>query len=236
MFILNTYFRSLRQKKLQLTSSVEVLKSLLDTRAHRLLTLPDPNTGIKELLVRLIGAIGVTNSSQQVILLLKDVVAHTRQVSELHISVDIDFDDAVADSFLVLGLGGAGAAVKDKEDGLVGRRVELLLDVFLVFGEQFWVQAHVAGLVDAVHVAEASGDGEVRTDRGEGVVDGEDVLGLGVEGVVVDVFVVDAVFFTAGDTDFLHLLALVNKPGRKGKRLPSRATASWEQRVSSTWQ
>jgi hypothetical protein len=55
-----------------------------------------------------------------------------------------------------------------------------------------------------VHVAEASGDGEVRADRGEGVVDGEDVLGLGVEGVVVDVFVVDAVFLAAGDTDFLY--------------------------------
>jgi hypothetical protein len=68
-----------------------------------------------------------------------------------------------------------------------------------------------------VHVAEASGDGEVRADRSEGVVDGEDILGLGVEGVVVDVFVVDAVFFTAGDTDFLHLLALVNRPGRKGR-------------------
>lgn len=207
MFIvlfLNTYFNVRFRQKLQLTSSVEVLKSLLDTRAHRLLTLPDPNTGIKELLVGLIGAIGVTDRSQQVILLLKDVVAHTRQVSELHISVDINFDDTVADGFLVLGLGGAGAAVEDEEDGLVGGRVEFLLDVFLVFGQQLWVQAHVAGLVDAVNVAEASGDGEVRADRGEGVVDGEDVLGLGVEGIVVDVFVVDAVFFTAGDTNFLH--------------------------------
>jgi hypothetical protein len=54
-----------------------------------------------------------------------------------------------------------------------------------------------------VHVAEASGDGEVGADGGEGVVNGEDVLGLGVEGVVVDVFVVDAVFFTAGDTNLL---------------------------------
>lgn len=206
MFIL--YYLSItRQNNLQLTSSVEVLKSLLDTLAHRLFTFTDPDTGVEVLLVGLISAIGVTDSSQQVILLLEDVVADTRQVGKLHISIDIDLDDAVADGFLVLGLGGAGATVENEVDGLVGRRTDFLLDVFLVFGEEFWVQAHVTGLVDTVHVAEAGGNGEVWADRGEGVVDGEDVFGLGVEGVVVDVFVVDAVFFTTSDADFLNSLA-----------------------------
>lgn len=65
------------------------------------------------------------------------------------------------------------------------------------------MQLDVTGLVDAVDVAEAGGDGEVGGDGGEGLVDVQDILGLGVEGVVVDVLVVDAVFFAAGNADFL---------------------------------
>ena len=65
------------------------------------------------------------------------------------------------------------------------------------------MQLDVAGLVDAVDVAETGGDGEVGGDGGEGLVDVEDVLRLSVEGVVVDVLVVDAVFFSAGDANFL---------------------------------
>jgi hypothetical protein len=60
-----------------------------------------------------------------------------------------------------------------------------------------------------VDVAEASGDGEVRADRLEGLDDGQDVLGLGVEGVVVDILVVDTVLLTTGDTD-LHLQPLLH--------------------------
>lgn len=64
-------------------------------------------------------------------------------------------------------------------------------------------ELYVARFVDAVDVAEAGGDAEEGGDCGEGFVDVEDVFGLGVEGVVVDVFVVDAVFFAAGYADFL---------------------------------
>lgn len=95
--------------------------------------------------------------------------------------------------------------MEDEEDGLVLGGAGLLLNVRLVLGEKLWVQADVARLVDAVHVAEAGSDGEVRADGGESLVDVVDVLGLGVEGVVVDRFIVDAVFFTASDADFLVL-------------------------------
>lgn len=177
----------------------------MNTLAHGLLTLADPDTRIKVFLVGLIFTVRVTDRSHQVILLAQDVVTHTRQVRKLHIGVDIDLDDTVADCLLVLFLGRAGAAVEDEEDGLVGGRANLLLDVFLVLAQQFRVQAHVTGLVDAVHVTETSGNGEVRANGGEGVVDGQNVLGLSVEGVVVDVFVVDTIFLTTGDTDFLVL-------------------------------
>lgn len=93
--------------------------------------------------------------------------------------------------------------MEDEEDGLVGGRTGLLLDVLLVLGEELGVELDVAGLVDTVDVTEASGNGEVGADGGEGVLDGQDVLGLGVEGVVVNILVVDTVLLTTGDTDLL---------------------------------
>jgi hypothetical protein len=93
--------------------------------------------------------------------------------------------------------------VEDEEDGLVLLGASLLLNVGLVLAEEFRVEADVAGLVDTVHITETSGNGEVRADLGEGVVDGEDVLRLGVEGVVINALVVDTVLLTTGDTNFL---------------------------------
>jgi len=65
------------------------------------------------------------------------------------------------------------------------------------------VEFDVTGFVHAVDVAEAGGDGEVGADLGERVVNVPDIFGLGVERVVVNVFVVDTVLFTTSDTDFL---------------------------------
>lgn len=93
--------------------------------------------------------------------------------------------------------------MEDEEDGLVGGRTGLLLDVLLVLGEELGVELDVTGLVDTVNVTEASGNGEVGADGSEGVLDGQDVLGLGVEGVVVNILVVDTVLLTTGDTDLL---------------------------------
>lgn len=66
------------------------------------------------------------------------------------------------------------------------------------------MEADVAGLVDAVDVAKGGGDAKVGADLAEGGVDVPDVLWLGVELVVVDAGVVDAVLLAAGDAD-LHL-------------------------------
>lgn len=199
---------SLRNKNyytifLQLVGSVEVLKSDLSTLGHGLLTLTNPNAGVEVLLVGLVGTIGVTNGGLEVVLLALDVVTDTGQVGVLHVSVDIDLDDTVADGLLVLRLGGTGATVEDEVDGLVRLGAQLLLDVLLVLGEQLGVQTDVTGFVDTVDIAEASGNGEVRADGGEGLLDGQDVLGLGVEGVVVNILVVDTVLLTTGDTDLL---------------------------------
>jgi hypothetical protein len=88
------------------------------------------------------------------------------------------------------------------------------------------VELHIAGFVHAVNVAESGRDGEVWRNWGKSFVDSEDVLGLGVEGVVVDILVVDTVLLTTSDADFLdsisaHVLKLIVI-----KNLPSRAIAS----------
>ena len=94
--------------------------------------------------------------------------------------------------------------MEDEVDGLRFLGASLFDDVGLVFLQEFGVEADIAWFVDAVDVAEAGGDGEVGGDGGEGIMDCEDVFGLGVEGVVVYVFVVDAVFFAACNADFLY--------------------------------
>lgn len=99
--------------------------------------------------------------------------------------------------------------MEDEEDGLVVLGLDGSLDVGLVLAEQLRVQLDVSGLVDTVDVTEASGDGEVGGDGREGVVDVEDVLGLGVEGVVVDILVVDTVLLTTSDAN-LHLEPLLH--------------------------
>ena len=65
------------------------------------------------------------------------------------------------------------------------------------------MQNHVSGLVNTVHVSEAGSDRVVRRDGGKSVADRQDILGLRVEGVVVNTLVVDTILFTTGDTDFL---------------------------------
>lgn len=188
---------------LKLVGSVEVGKGLLNTDRHGLLTLTNPVTGVEVLLVGLVGTLGVTDLCAQVVLLAEDEVSDTAQVGVLHVSVDVDLDDTVADGLLELLLGGAGATVEDEEDGLVGGGIGLFLNVLLVLGEELGVKLDVAGLVDTVDVTEASSDGEVGGDGTEGVLDGQDVLGLGVEGVVVNILVVDTILLTTGDTDLL---------------------------------
>lgn len=161
------------------------------------------------LLVGLILTIGITDGSEEVVLLVEHVVSDTGHVSELHVSVDVDLDDTEADGVEVLLLGRAGATVEDEEDGLVVVGADGLLDVGLVLAEKLRVELDVTGLVDTVNVAEAGGDGEVGGDGGEGVEDVEDVLGLGVEGVVVNILVVDTILLTTSDAN-LHLEPLLH--------------------------
>lgn len=169
-------------------------------------------TYVEVLLVGLVVTIGVADSSEEVVLLVEHVVADTGHVGELHVGVHVDLYDTVADGVEVLLLAGARATVEDEEDGLVVGGVDGGLDVSLVLAKELGVQLNVAGLVDTVDVAEAGGNGEVGRDGREGVVDVENVLGLGVERGVVNVLVVDTILLTTGDTN-LHLEPLLHGSG-----------------------
>lgn len=71
------------------------------------------------------------------------------------------------------------------------------------------MQLDIARLVYTVDVTEAGRDGEVRTDGGEGLVDVVDIFGLGIQRVIVDVFVIDAILLSSGNSDFLSLLVSI---------------------------
>jgi hypothetical protein len=167
-------------------------------------------TYVEELLVGLILAVGVTDSRHEVVLLVEHVIPDTAHVGELHVSVHVDLNDAVADGIEVLLLAGTGATVEDEEDRLGVLRLDGSLDMGLVLAEELGVKLDVTGLVDTVNVAEAGGDGEVGRDRGEGVVDIEDVLRLGVERVVINILVVDTILLATSDAD-LHLEPLLHR-------------------------
>lgn len=169
------------------------------------------------LLVWLVSAVRVTDLAAEVVLLANHVVTDTLSVGVLEVGVEVDLADTVADGVKVLLLAGARATVENEEDRLLVLDAGLLPDVVLVLAEKLGVKLDVAGLVDTVDVTEASSNGEVWGDLGKGLVDGVDVLGLGVEGVVVNVLVVDTVLLTTGNTDFLSQSKHTSSRARKSK-------------------
>lgn len=99
--------------------------------------------------------------------------------------------------------------MENQEEGLVLGTLNLLLGVGLVLTQQLGVKLDVARLVDTVDVTETSGNREVGGDRGEGGVDIVDILGLGVERVVVDASVVNTILLTTSDTNLLRFVRAV---------------------------
>ena len=107
-------------------------------------------------------------------------------IRPLAISVDVHLYNTVLDSGLDLFLGRSRSSVEDEVDGERVLRLELLVSVLLVLREELGLELDVSGLVDTVNVTETGSDGEGFGDGGKGVVDFEDVLGLSVEGSVVN--------------------------------------------------
>lgn len=92
----------------------QVDTGFLDSLDESLLTLPNPDSGVVLLLVGLVGTIGVTNLSHEVVLLLEDEVTDTAKVSPLGVSVNVHLNNAVDNSLSDLILGRTGTTVEDK--------------------------------------------------------------------------------------------------------------------------
>jgi hypothetical protein len=67
----------------------QIRARLLDTRVERLLTLPDPNTGVVVLLVGLVGSVRVSDLGLEVVLLVLDKVSDTGEVGPLTASAHV---------------------------------------------------------------------------------------------------------------------------------------------------
>lgn len=94
--------------------------------------------------------------------------------------------------------------MEDEEDGVLSRKRVLLDNVVLSVLENFRSKLDITRSVDTVDVTEGGGDAESGGDAAELFPDLADLLGLRVEGGVVDASVIDTIFLTTGDTDF-HL-------------------------------
>lgn len=217
-----------------MASSVEILESDSDTLAHRLLASSDPNTRVIELLVWFVGAVRVAYLAANIVLLVDHVVPDTLGVCVLEVSVEVDLDHTVRDGVQVLLLRATASTVEDEEDRLVILAIDLLLDIVLVLLEELRVELDVSWLVDTVDVTEAGSDGEVWGDGGQGLVDLVDVFWLGVESGVVHRLVVDTIFLTASNSNFLSDRISGASKTRLALNSPFRGTASWEQHARGT--
>lgn len=101
--------------------------------------------------------------------------------------------------------------MEDQEDRLVLLRSNSILDILLMLTEKFGVELDITGLVDPVNITESGGDREVWGDWRESLVDGKNILGLSVQRVVVDILVVDTIFLTSSNTNFLDNLSIVEQ-------------------------
>ena len=98
---------------------------------HGLLSGPDPNPGVVELLVGLVLSLGVSDLSLEVSLVLLVEHPETVPVCPLGVCVDVHLDDSVLDGRRDLLLRRAGSSVHDQEGRKVVVALELLLDVSL---------------------------------------------------------------------------------------------------------
>mmetsp|Transcript_89528 Transcript_89528/g.241833 ORF Transcript_89528/g.241833 Transcript_89528/m.241833 type:complete len:209 (+) Transcript_89528:340-966(+) len=181
---------------------LEVLEGLHDAVAHRLLRAAHPLARVVVALVGLVVTLGVANLALQVALVGLVEVEQTHPVGPLRVRVDVHLHDPGIQGGVDVLLLGAGATVEDEEEGLL--IANLGAEVGLEGGQQLRSELHIAGLVDAVHVAEGGRDGEHRRDRAQLVPDEFHVVLGGVHLVLGRARVVDAILDAAGDTD-LHL-------------------------------
>jgi hypothetical protein len=94
--------------------------------------------------------------------------------------------------------------MENQENWLVFLCSNSILNILLVLAEEFWVKLDVTRFVNTMNITETGSDRKIWRDGRESLVDCENVLGLGVEGVVVNVLVIDTILLATSDTNLLQ--------------------------------
>ena len=95
-----------------------------------------------------------------------------------------------------------------------------------MLAQELRMEFDVARLVDTVNVTETSRNGEVRADLRKRAPDVVNIFGLSIKRVVVNIFIINTILFTACNTDFLLGKCQSDVTDREALNLPSRAIAS----------
>lgn len=186
------------------SNRMKLLHGNTATLDHFLLGCTDPNTGVIELLVGLVGSGGVANLALKVIVLGSFELTKAIPVGPLSVGVNVHLDNTVPDSLGNFLICRTGSAVHNEENGLVTVDAELFLGVSLVLSEARGLESDIARLVDTVDISESGGNGEHGSNFGELLVHSKDLFGAGVELFGIDSLVVDTILFSSGDSN-LHL-------------------------------
>merc|ERR1712232_495370 len=181
---------------------VEIGAAFLDALDHGELRFTNPLTRVVVALVWLIRSIWVADLSLKVALLGLVKVEQTLPVRPLGVSVHVHLHNTTVQGSGNVMLLGAGATMEHDEKRLV--LPKLLGGVLLHLCKDLRLQDDITSLVDAVHIAEGSSDGELLGDWGELLIDRPRVLWRGVQLLLGNTAVVDAILNTASDAN-LHL-------------------------------
>mmetsp|Transcript_22653 Transcript_22653/g.34847 ORF Transcript_22653/g.34847 Transcript_22653/m.34847 type:complete len:380 (-) Transcript_22653:167-1306(-) len=182
----------------------KLLHTLTDANNHCLLSLANPYTRIVELLVWLVGTVGVSDLSLQEIVVGSLELPQTIPVCPLSISINIHLNHSVRDGKLNLLISGSRSSVHNQENGLLQRRADLLLGVSLVVSKLLGRKLDISRLVHTMHITESGGDTEHVTNLGQSFVHSVDLLRGGVELLGVNILIVNSILLSSGNTD-LHL-------------------------------
>ena len=94
--------------------------------------------------------------------------------------------------------------MENQKNRLIFLCSDSIFDILLVLAKKFWVKLNVTRFVDTMNISETGGNREVRGDWRQSLVDGKDVLGLGIERIIVNRLVVNTILLTTCDTNFLE--------------------------------
>mmetsp|Transcript_24492 Transcript_24492/g.52146 ORF Transcript_24492/g.52146 Transcript_24492/m.52146 type:complete len:202 (+) Transcript_24492:272-877(+) len=184
-------------------NTLEIFGGLAQTCSHRFFGGSEGGTRIVVLLVRLVISVGVSDLSLEEVVVVSFVLTDSVPEGPLGVSVDVHFDDSSFDGVLDIFDRRTRTSVENELHGLVVTIIELLSEELLGVVKDNRLKVNISRSVNSVDVSEGSGAGEGGVfNLGKLFVGIPDFFGLGVKTFVVDIGVVNTIFFSSGDTEF----------------------------------